>query len=117
MPNEPGPAPVSREVVLDVRLPGGLPTDRVEVRRIRMVAGHPAGLHVHNEPVFGSIVAGSVWYQVEGEPTSELLAGDVFYEPQDARIVRFDAGPYGVEFLAYFPLSSNQQPEIAFPEA
>ena len=116
MPNEPGPPPVSREVVLDVRLPGVLPTERVEVRRIRMVAGHPAGVHVHNGPVFGSIVTGSVWYQVEGEPTSELVAGDVFYEPQDARIARFDAGPDGVEFLAYFLLSSNQEPEITFPE-
>jgi hypothetical protein len=31
MPNEPSPAPVSRDVVLDVRLPDVLPTERVEV--------------------------------------------------------------------------------------
>jgi quercetin dioxygenase-like cupin family protein len=116
MPNEPNPAPVSREVVLDLQLPRVLPIERVEIRRIRMVAGHLAGLHVHNGPVVGSIVAGSVSYQVEGEPTTQLFAGDVFYEPQGARIARFDAGPDGVEFLAYFPLSIGQQPEVAFPD-
>ncbi len=117
MSNESNPPPVSREVVLDVRLPRVLPTERVEVRRITMVAGHPAGLHVHNGPVFGSIVAGSVSYEIDAEPTSELHPGDVFYEPEGARIARFDAGPDGVEFLAYFPLSSGQSAELSFPEA
>ena len=107
---------VTREVVLDVRLPQVLPIERVEVRRIRMAAGHPAGLHVHNGPVVGNIVTGSVTYQVDGEPARELSAGDVFYEPEGARISKFDAGPDGVEFLAYFPLSLGQQPEMTFPE-
>ena len=109
--------PVTREVVLDVRLPQVLPIERVEVRRIRMIAGHPAGLHVHNGPVVGSIVSGSVVYQVDGEPAAELHPGDVFYEPEGARIARFDAGPDGVEFLAYFPLSPALEAEIVFPEA
>jgi hypothetical protein len=58
---------MTREVLLEGRLPVALATERVEVRRIHILAGHPAGRHVHNGPVFGSIVKGSVLFQVEGE--------------------------------------------------
>ena len=116
MPEEPSQPAVTREVALDVRLPRVLPTERIEVRRIRMVPDHPAGLHVHNGPVVGSIVTGSVWYEIDGEPATQLFAGDVFYEPEGARITRFDAGPDGVEFLGYFPLAPGQVPELAFLE-
>lgn len=108
--------PLTRETVLVARLPKTAWTDRVEVRRIRMLPGHAAGLHVHNGPVVGSVVAGSVVYQVEGEAQSVLRAGDVFYEPEGARIARFDAGEEGATFLAYFLLRAGQQPAIAVPE-
>jgi quercetin dioxygenase-like cupin family protein len=107
--------PLIRDVVLDVQLPQASPTSRVEVRRIRMLPGYPAGLHIHNGPVVGSILEGSVVYQVEGEPQSVLGPGDVFYEQEGARIARFDAGPEGVAFLAYFLLRAGQEPEIEFP--
>jgi len=107
--------PVIRDVILDVQLPQTTPTDRVQVRRIRMLPDHPAGLHIHNGPVVGSIVEGSVVYQVEGEPQSVLGPGDVFYEQEGARIARFDAGAEGVTFLAYFLLRVGQEPAIEFP--
>jgi quercetin dioxygenase-like cupin family protein len=112
MTPEPADPPITRQLVLEAHFPQALPVGRVEVRRIRMAAGHPAGLHVHNGPVVGSIVSGSVAFALDGESTSELVAGDVFYEPGGVRIARFDAGPEGVEFLAYFPLSPGQEPEI-----
>jgi quercetin dioxygenase-like cupin family protein len=108
--------PLTRETVLDVRLPKSTPLDRIEVRRIQILPGHPAGLHVHNGPVVGSIVEGSVIFQVEGEEQSVLGPGEVFYEPEGARIARFDAGDDGATFLAYFPLSAGQEPAIAFPD-
>jgi quercetin dioxygenase-like cupin family protein len=104
--------PVTRTVVSDVRLPAVKPTDRVQVREIRILAGQPAGPHVHNGPVFGSITAGSVVYQVDGQPASVLRAGDVFYEPEGERITRFDAQDDGATFLAYFLLSPGQEPEL-----
>jgi quercetin dioxygenase-like cupin family protein len=109
--------PISREVLLDVGLAQAKDTHRIEIRRIRIVPGHAAGLHVHNGPVVGSIVEGSVVFQVEGEPESVLRPGDVFFEPEGARIARFDAQDTGVTFLAYFLLSPGQEPEITFPEA
>jgi quercetin dioxygenase-like cupin family protein len=108
--------PLVRETVLDVALPETAAVDRIEVRRIQMLPAHPAGLHVHNGPVVGSVLEGSVIFQVEGEPENVLEPGDVFYEPEGARIARFDAGDDGASFLAYFPLSAGQEPEIDFPE-
>lgn len=57
-------------------------------------------------------MAGSVVYQVDGQPASVLRPGDVFYEPEGERIARFDAEEDGVTFLAYFLLSPGQEPEL-----
>ena len=108
--------PVTRTVLLDATFAVPHVTARVEVREIRMAPGLAAGLHVHNAPVVGSIVAGSVTYQVDGEPAAVLRAGDVFHEPSGARIARFDAGDDGVVFLGYFLLAAGQEPQITFPD-
>jgi quercetin dioxygenase-like cupin family protein len=104
--------PVTRTIVSDVRLPAVKATDRVQVREIRILPSQPAGLHVHNGPVFGSIVTGSVIYQIDGQAASVLRPGDVFYEPEGERIARFDAQEDGVTFLAFFLLSPGQEPEL-----
>jgi quercetin dioxygenase-like cupin family protein len=104
--------PITRTIVSDIRLPAVKATDRVQVREIRILPSKPVGLHVHNGPVFGNIVAGSVVYQVDGQPASVLRPGDVFYEPEGERIARFDAQEDGVTFLAYFLLSPGQEPEL-----
>jgi quercetin dioxygenase-like cupin family protein len=107
--------PISRDVLFDVGF-SPLPVAHVEARRITIAPGHAAGAHVHNGPVVGSIVEGSVVFQLAGSPESVLGPGDVFYEPADVVIARFDAGPDGVTFLAYFLLPADQQPEITFVE-
>ena len=71
---------------------------------------------MHNGLVVGSIVDGSVCFQVEGGPETVLEPGDVFFEPEGARIVRFDARGDGVTFLAYFLLGTGQEPAISFPD-
>jgi quercetin dioxygenase-like cupin family protein len=111
-----GPEPITREILLDARLGRARATEHVEVRRIRIVPGHAGGLHVHNGPVLGSIVEGSVIFQIDGEPESLLSTGDVFFEPEGVRIARFDAGDDGVTFLAYFLLAAGEQPELNFPD-
>jgi len=108
--------PVSRAVLLDAVLPRPKTVERVEVREIRILPGHAVGLHVHNCPVLGSIVAGSAIYQIEGGPESRLMPGDVFHEPEGARIARFDATDEGVTFLGYFLLDGAQNPEIRVPD-
>lgn len=108
--------PITRTIVLDQPIPP-TSTHRVEVRRITIAAGHAAGLHIHNGPVFGSIESGSVVYQIDGGTESVLTPGDTFYEPQGARIARFDPLAEGVTFLAYFLLDKGQEAEIDFPDA
>jgi quercetin dioxygenase-like cupin family protein len=107
--------PISRAVLLDARFDRVRAAARVEVREIRILPGHAAGLHVHNGPVVGSILEGSVIYQIEGQPESTLGPGDVFYEPEGARIARFDATGEGVTFLGYFILAADEEPQITFP--
>jgi quercetin dioxygenase-like cupin family protein len=102
--------------VLDARFERVRSAARVEVREIRILAGHAGGLHVHNGPVSGSILEGSAIYQIEGQPESILKPGDVFFEPEGARIARFDATAEGVTFLGYFILAPGEEPQISFPE-
>jgi quercetin dioxygenase-like cupin family protein len=73
---------------------------------------------VHNGPVVGSIVDGSAVFQIDGEPETVLRPGDVFYEPEGARITRFDAQEAGVTFLAYSSCSDRaRSPSSAFRPA
>ncbi|KAA0024851.1 cupin domain-containing protein [Antrihabitans cavernicola] len=104
--------PMTREVVLDASIATAAPVQRVETRRIRMRAGLAAGAHVHNGPVVGNVLAGRVLFQVEGQESTILSPGDVFYEPADVVISHFDALDEDVTFLAYFPLTEGQSVEL-----
>jgi quercetin dioxygenase-like cupin family protein len=104
--------PFRRDIVLDTQLPAPLPTARVQVRRIEMIAGFAAGAHVHNGPVFGNIVSGTVRFQVAGQDEVVLRPGDVFYEPADVVIEHFDAREEDVAFIAYFPTPAGLEPAI-----
>lgn len=104
--------PVNRVIVLDVPLDPPIDAGRMQVRRITMAPGVAAGAHVHNGPVFGNIVEGSVVYQIEGQPETLLRGGDTFYEPADTVIARFDATEEGVVFYGYFPVRADQEPTL-----
>jgi quercetin dioxygenase-like cupin family protein len=108
--------PVTRTVVLDARFAQPKTTERVEIRRITILPNHAAGAHVHNTPVVGSILKGSVIFQVEGEPPSTLRPGDVFFEPEGVRIARFDATDEGVTFLGYFLAGPGEEPQLTMVE-
>jgi quercetin dioxygenase-like cupin family protein len=108
--------PMTREVVLDAALLG-LTVERVEVRRIRMAPHLAPGAHVHNGPVLGNVVEGSVLFQVEDGPRLVLGPGDVFFEPANVRISHFDALEDGATFLGYFPLAPGQEPDITMLDA
>jgi quercetin dioxygenase-like cupin family protein len=107
---------ISREVLLEARLQQMKQTERVEVRRIHIPCGVSAGMHVHNCPVVGSVLEGTVTYQIEGQAPMVLRPGDVFFEPEGVRIARFDATGGDATFLAYFLLSRGQEPTIEMTE-
>jgi quercetin dioxygenase-like cupin family protein len=103
---------VTRDVLVDQPLPAPLATTHVEIRRITMPPGTAAGAHTHNGPVFGSIERGEVIFRIADEPATTLRAGDIFYEPADTVISRFDATEAGAVFLACFPLTEGQVSEL-----
>jgi quercetin dioxygenase-like cupin family protein len=108
--------PITRTVLTDMPLRQVKDTGHIEIREIRILPGHAAGLHVHNGPVVGNILEGSAIYQIEGQPETILRVGDVFFEPEGERIARFDATDDGVAFLAYFLLSPGQDAQLTFPD-
>jgi quercetin dioxygenase-like cupin family protein len=57
-----------------------------------------------------------VVFQIEGEPATVLRPGDVFFEPQGARIARFDAKDDGAVFYAYFLLADGEESAMTFPD-
>jgi quercetin dioxygenase-like cupin family protein len=103
--------PVVRATLLEQSLPHQV-TESVVVRRIVMQPNVAGGPHHHNGPVFGSIEAGSVYFQVDGGTETLLRAGDVFYEPAHVLIDRFDATSEGVTFLGYFLTGPGESPVL-----
>lgn len=87
------------------------------MRRISIPPNVAPGVHSHNGPVFGTIESGSVHFQVDADEGRILKPGDVFYEPADRTITRFDATEEGVVFLAWFPVAWGVVPSLALGEA
>lgn len=86
----PEPPPVVREALLGASLPAETEIARIEVARIELAPGQPAGLHRHPCPVVGWVVAGEIRFQVADGPVVTLRAGDAFFEPANVRIPHFD---------------------------
>ncbi|RFA26910.1 hypothetical protein B7R25_09200 [Subtercola boreus] len=103
--------PVVRNTLLEQTLPGKI-TGAVAMRRITLQPNVEGGPHHHNGPVFGVVESGSVFFRVDGGPEKILRAGDVFYEPADVVIDRFDATDEGVTFLGVFLSEPGMDPEL-----
>lgn len=101
-------APVVRFDLLTAVLEGAKPVHRVEVKRIEMTPNTPSGLHLHPCPVIGVITAGSVYFEVKGEPPRVLNPGDAFFEPANAHVPHFDAQEKGATFIAHYLLGEGE---------
>lgn len=86
----PDPAPITRESLLSAALADGTTVERVEMARIELAPGQPAGRHFHPCDVVGYIVSGAIRFQIAGEPETMLEAGDAFHEPAGGEIAQFD---------------------------
>ena len=64
--------------------------DHVQITRIVLAPGQPAGRHRHPCPVIGCVLAGAIRLQVAGHPEQILGPGDAFYEPAHTEIPHFD---------------------------
>jgi quercetin dioxygenase-like cupin family protein len=84
------PPAVLRTALLDASLQPDTEIERVEVARVELAPGQPAGLHLHPCPVVGCVTAGVIRFQVADGPVVTLHAGDAFFEPANVRIPHFD---------------------------
>jgi quercetin dioxygenase-like cupin family protein len=104
-------AEITREVLQDLRIPEQV-TGRVQARRITIPAGAETGPHTHNGPVFGTVVSGTAYVRVDGGEVILVEPGEVFFEPAETVIDRFDGGDAELVFLAWFPVPDGVEPEL-----
>jgi quercetin dioxygenase-like cupin family protein len=109
MQNAPGEAIVRKPSLTAILDPAKL-TSRIEVKEIEFKPSQATGLHLHPCPVTGYIVKGTVFFQVEGEAVKTLKAGDAFFEPANARILRFDntSATEPMTFIAFYLLGKDE---------
>lgn len=90
---------------------------QVEVGDFHFRPGQTAPIHTHEAPAVGYVAKGAIIYQVEGEKPQVLREGDVFFEPTDKRILRFDNASATQEAIFLdFNLQQVGEPFIVFEE-
>ncbi len=97
--------------LLGAALAGSPSVERVEVARVEVAPGQPAGRHFHPCDVVGYVVSGAIRFQIAGEPETTLAAGDAFHEPANQEIVHFDnaSGEQPATFVACYLLPPGEQ--------
>ena len=81
---------VSRAELFAESFDSGFNVERIVSQRIEMAPQISGQRHYHPVPVVGYVVSGEIAFQIEGQETQVLRAGDVFFEPADAIIVRWE---------------------------
>jgi len=90
---------VARTALLTAALKDAGSIARVEVKRVTLSPGFASGLHLHSCPLVGVVVDGSILFQIDGEPSRVLTAGDAFFAAAGTRVRRFDAQAGGASFV------------------
>lgn len=110
---------IVREPLLEAVLAGTPAVERVQVARIELEPLQETGLHRHPCPVLGLVTEGAIRFQPEGEEERTLRPGDAFFEPQNARIVRFDntSASEKAAFVAYYLLGPGESELIEMLDA
>lgn len=68
-----------------------------------------APLHLHPCPTLGVVTAGTIAFQIEGQPVQHLKVGDAFYEPANVRVARFDNdGDTPATFVVHYLLGRGE---------
>ena len=83
----------------------------VEIKLVTLGEGQPVPKHYHPCPVVGYVVSGSALFQVEGEESKIVKAGDAFYEPRDKTILHLDnASPdEPLSFVAFYLKEQDEE--------
>lgn len=74
---------VTRKNLLSLHLNEKHTLSNIVVERIVIPKGGKADYHLHPCPVFGYVVSGNLLFQIDGQASQYMKAGDVFYEPKN----------------------------------
>lgn len=86
---------------------------KMTAQQITLPPFQKAPLHTHPCAVVGTVVQGTITYQIAGRSPSILTAGDVFYEPANTKIARFDnTGDTPATFTAFYLCDGDIKPLI-----
>ncbi len=83
---------------------------KVEIKEIVFQPSQKTGMHYHPCPVVGYIAEGSVAFQIDGNEERTLRTGDAFFEPPNAKILKFDntSDSKGMKFIAFYLLDASE---------
>ena len=112
------PSTIVRKELLTAAIAASKDVSRVEIKEIELAPSQQTGLHRHPCPVVGYVAHGSIRFQVEGQPAQLLAAGSAFFEPADARVVRFDnaSSEAPATFVAFYLLGADDRQIIEMLE-
>lgn len=105
------PSAIVRKELLTAVIAGRKDVARVEIKQIELAPAQHTGLHYHPCPVVGYVAHGSIRFQVEGQPAQLLSEGSAFFEPADARVLRFDnaSSEAPATFVAFYLLAADDR--------
>lgn len=105
--------PVSRKDLLTAIIDGKKQVTEVDIQEVTMDVGVNAPLHLHPCPTMGIVTEGKIAFQIEGEETQHLVAGDAFYEPAGVRVAKFDnEGNIPAKFAVFYLLDDGERETI-----
>lgn len=95
---------IARIPLLTVMLNAAKNISEIRIVQIDLSPGQRVGRHVHPVPVVGCITSGAIHFQVHGQSSTILRAGEAFYEPDHTEILHFDNASLQepVTFVAFY---------------
>ena len=105
--------PVMRKELLTAIIDGNKNVAKVDIQEVTMNVGIDAPLHLHPCPTMGVVTEGEISFEIEGEQTQHLIVGDVFYEPADIRVAKFNnEGDTPAKFVVFYLLSEGEKDTV-----
>jgi quercetin dioxygenase-like cupin family protein len=115
---KPGRQTIFRKPLFTAVLEQSKKVGKVEIKEIVFQPGQKTGLHFHPCPVVGYIAEGTAVFQIEGAEERKLRAGEAFFEPANAKILKFDnmSDTKGMKFIAFYLLDAAEDELIRMLE-
>ena len=105
--------PVMRKELLTPVIDGSKQVAKVEIQEVTMNVGIDAPLHLHPCPTMGVVTEGKIDFEIEGEKTQHLKAGDAFYEPANIRVAKFNnEGDVPAKFVVFYLLGEGESDTV-----